>query len=84
MPYSLNKSSVSPVAADELNILTISNGITGDGSPIFPVNFPMKPDIISKNPDARSTPTAIMSPTSVGAIDTTVFMPSFAPVTNSS
>lgn len=77
----MNISRLSPVAADELNSLTIISGTMLAGIPIFP-HTPLKsPAIKSRNPEALNTPTATISPISVGAIETTVLIPSSAPFT---
>ena len=65
--------------AKEENIFTISSGISCVGSPTAcvagPISFPNN----SKNPEDRRIPTAIISPTSVGRISTTMRSPSLAP-----
>ena len=77
----MNISRLIPVAADELNSLTIISGTMLAGIPSFP-HTPLKsPAIKSRNPEALNTPTATISPISVGAIETTVLIPSSAPFT---
>ena len=72
----------SPVAADEENIFTIVSGTSSPGKPILPVKFSSRPEMKSRNPEARSIPTAAISPISVGMIRTTVKKPLFAPLLN--
>lgn len=52
------------------------------GKPILPVKFSSRPEMKSRNPEARSIPTAAISPISVGMIRTTVKKPLFAPLIN--
>ena len=71
-PYSLKISRTSPVAAEEENILMSKRGMIGAGISA-PENsrlhrLPTK----SRKPEARRTPTAIISPIIVGAIEITV------------
>ncbi len=79
VPYVLNKSNRSPVAAEEENILTMAAGINSIGICSEPANRSKIPVRKSKKPDARKMPTAVISPTSVGKMSMTVKKPSFAP-----
>ena len=83
-PYSLNISRTIPVAAEDENIFTIVTGINCPGNPMGSVNFPSTlPKSVIK-PDSLKTPTATISPISVGITFITVVKPSFAPFTKSS
>ena len=83
-PASLYKSTSSPVAAEEENILTMAMGISSEGIPICFVQPMQVVEMKSNSPEALRIPTATISPTSVGRIPTTVCMPSFAPFKKSS
>ena len=84
VPYSLNKSKRSPVAAEDENIFTIARGTNSEGKPMYDVNFPKTLESKSKNPEALKIPTAVINPISVGIILITVESPLLAPFTNSS
>lgn len=82
VPYCLNMSSNSPVAADEENNFTIVSGTSSSGNPMCSVTLPMDLDIKSSRPDARKIPTAVINPINVGMILITVKNPLFAPLIN--
>ena len=83
-PYSRKISRTSPVAAEEENILMNISGTTSLPSPHLSRLSPKSVPISDKKPDARSTPTATISPISVGMIFTTILRPSTAPYTKQS
>ena len=58
----------------------MERGTSSPGNPIKFVNFPMKEEITSRNPDARRIPVAVISPIRVGTSRMTVRQPFFAPV----
>ena len=50
----------------------MERGTSSPGNPIKFVNFPMKEEITSRNPDARRIPVAVISPIRVGTSRMTV------------
>ena len=77
-------SSANDVAAEDENKRTIASGTSSTGKWIHCAGTASSLEISSRNPDARSIPTATINPTSVGRIFNTVWIPSAAPFTNSS
>ena len=53
----------------------MERGTSSPGNPIKFVNFPMKEEITSRNPDARRIPVAVISPIRVGTSRMTVRQP---------
>ena len=84
VPYSLNMSSTSPVAAELDTRRTRTTGTIWGGICKRAAGILSSSPRKSRKPDALRTPTDTISPTRVGRIPATVFMPSFAPSMKSS
>ena len=61
------------------NIRIMLYGVSSWGKPVKASSFSRSPARKSRKPDARSTPTAVISPTRVGMIRKAVAMPSLPP-----
>ena len=83
-PNCVNKSVISPIAAEEEIKRTKVSGANSAGNPNQSSNGRNKYVIQSNNPPARTTSTATNRPINVGRISTTVCKPSFAPSKNAS
>ena len=81
-PKVLNKSKISPVAAEEEKVRISAIGITSTGNLDHSRSGLTRVQSPSRAPEARSMPTATIRPTKVGKISKITLIPSAAPSIN--